>query len=158
MATTPLSNEGAGRKTEDGDGPPSVASPHAKNAKPSDLTSPLITSISWGRIKVHGIIEELKDAKVWPGGGRAWDWGETGTRHNPGIQLADVEELLEHGAQVVVLSRGMDERLRVADSVVKAIESRGVKVHVAETQAAVAIYNELGKEGIAVGALFHSTC
>jgi NAD(P)-dependent dehydrogenase (short-subunit alcohol dehydrogenase family) len=42
-----------------------------------------------------------------PGGGREWNWLETGTHHNPGIQIAEVEELLEHGAGVVVLSRGM---------------------------------------------------
>ena len=24
-----------------------------------------------------------KDFKLWPGGGRAWDWRETGTHHRP---------------------------------------------------------------------------
>jgi hypothetical protein len=54
-----------------------------------------------------------KDFKLYPGGGREWDWNETGTRHVPGIQPADVEELFAHGATVVVLSRGMDLRLHV---------------------------------------------
>ncbi|KAK4446056.1 NADH dehydrogenase 1 alpha subcomplex assembly factor 3 [Podospora aff. communis PSN243] len=143
-------------KADETNAPPSVEMPPAQIKGGERLTSPLITSISWGQIKIDGI-GELKDAKVWPGGGRAWDWGETGTRHSPGIQVADVEELLEHGAKVVVLSRGMDQRLGVLDSVVKEIESRGVSVHVAETRAAVAFYNELTKEA-AVGALFHSTC
>jgi len=35
-------------------------------------------------------------AKLFPGGLREWDWRETGTRHVPGIQHADVQELIEH--------------------------------------------------------------
>ena len=46
-----------------------------------------------------------KDFKLYRGGGRAWDWAETGTRHSPGIQPADVEELVARGATTVVLSR-----------------------------------------------------
>ena len=118
--------------------------------------SPRIERVSWGRIVVagHGA---FKDAKLFPGGARGWDWGETGTRHSPGIQSADVEELLEHGAQVVVLSRGMLLRLGVAASTLQELEARGVTAHVLSTKKAVALYNELaGTE--AVGGLFHSTC
>ena len=129
---------------------------HTQPSEPASSPSPLINSIAWGRIDVHGM-GEVKDVKLWPGGGRVWDWGETGTKHNPGIQIADVEELLSHGAQVVVLSRGMQERLGVADSVAEALEARGVTVHVAETRAAVAIYNGL-ISSVPVGGLFHSTC
>ena len=74
--------------------------------------SPRITHLSWGRIEVEGG-RSFKDAKLWPGGGRAWDWKETGTRHRPGVQPADVEELLAHGAEVVVLSKGILEALQV---------------------------------------------
>lgn len=118
--------------------------------------SPKITSIAWAKMNVD-VIGDVKDVKLWPGGGRAWDWGETGTRHSPGIQVADVEELIEHGATVVVLSCGMEERLGVPDSTVNALRARGIEVHVAETKAAVALYNELAKS-VAVGGLFHSTC
>nr|BFE73597.1 hypothetical protein GCM10020092_068980 [Actinoplanes digitatis] len=65
-----------------------------------------------GRIEVEGL-GVVKEAKLYPGGGREWDWSETGTRHSPGIQPADVEEILLHGATAVVLSRGMDLRLQV---------------------------------------------
>lgn len=78
--------------------------------------------------------------------------------HVPGIQPADVEELLEHGARVVVLSRGMDERLRVQDRTLARLEEAGAEVHVAETREAVRLYNRLRDEGRAVGGLFHSTC
>lgn len=118
--------------------------------------SPRIAGISWGRIEVE-VVGVVKDLKVWPGGGREWDWGETGTRHSPGVQVADVEELLDHGATVVVLSLGIDERLEVPDATVEALRARGVEVHVAQTEEAVELYNDLAGSA-AVGGLFHSTC
>src|SRR5499427_4765114 len=67
--------------------------------------SPRILDLSRGHMQVEGI-GTGKDFKLYPGGGRAWGWAETGTRHSPGIQPADVEELLAHGATSVVLSLG----------------------------------------------------
>jgi hypothetical protein len=78
------------------------------------VRSPQITHVSWGRLEVEGKAEPYKDAKLFPGGSRAWNWRETGTEHVPGIQPADVQELLAHGAKVVVLSRAMAECLRVS--------------------------------------------
>ena len=98
-----------------------------------------------------------KDMKLYPGGGREWDWTETGTSHSPGIQPADVQELVDRGATVVVLSRGMQERLEIDPGTVELLGKLGVRCHVAETSEAVRIYNELaGTES--VGGLFHSTC
>lgn len=120
------------------------------------MTSPEILAVSWGRLEVEGL-GVVKDLKAWPGGGREWDWGETGTRHSPGIQPADVEELLDAGAEHVVLSRGMEERLEVPQSTIDRLEAQGVTVHVAETSEAVELYNRL-RTTAAVGGLFHSTC
>jgi hypothetical protein len=99
-----------------------------------------------------------KDFKLWPGGGRAWDWRETGIQHVPGIQPADVQELLEKGCQTIVLSRGMLRRLQTCQETLDLLESRDIAVHVAETKKAVEIYNDLAQSGQAVGGLFHSTC
>ena len=118
--------------------------------------SPKILSIAWGRLEVEGLGVH-KDVKLHPGGGRAWDWRETGTRHVPGIQPADVLELLEHGATAIVLSRGMDLQLQVDPATLKLLDERAVAVHVAETREAVRLYNELAEAG-PVGGLFHSTC
>ena len=74
--------------------------------------SPRIAHISWGRVKVQGHLP-FKDAKVFPGGAREWDWRETGTHHRPGIQHPDVEELIAQGAVTVVLSKGIWERLQI---------------------------------------------
>jgi hypothetical protein len=72
-----------------------------------NVRSPRVTHVSWGRLLVEGKAAPLKDGKLYPGGARQWDWNETGTRHVPGIQPADVEELLAHGAKIVVLSKGI---------------------------------------------------
>ena len=119
-------------------------------------TSPRILHLSWGRLEVEGH-PPFKDAKLYPGGARAWDWRETGTRHTPGIQPADVQELLDHGARVVVLSKGMHERLGVCPQTLRFLEARGVAVHILQTEQAVRLYNRL-REREAVGGLFHSTC
>lgn len=118
--------------------------------------SPAITDLSWGRLEVAGDTR-YKDAKLYPGGSREWNWNETGTHHSPGIQPADVEELLNHGAGVVILSKGINERLQVMPETLHMLEERGVNVHVLQTEKAVERYNEL-RETEPVGALIHSTC
>jgi hypothetical protein len=100
---------------------------------------------------------EGKDFKLFPGGGRAWDWRETGTAHEPGIQPSDVQELLDHGATVIVLSRGMQRRLQTCPETLELLQSKGVAYHIEETATAVALYNAVA-ETEPVGGLFHSTC
>jgi hypothetical protein len=98
-----------------------------------------------------------KDFKLYPGGGRPWDWRETGTHHVPGIQPADVEELLDNGSRVIVLSKGMLCALHTDPRTLSMLKRTGVPVHVEETRKAVERYNRLA-ESEAVGGLFHSTC
>ena len=118
--------------------------------------SPRISHLSWGHIEVEGH-PPFKDAKIFPGGAREWDWRETGTRHVPGIQPADVQELIEHGARAVVLSRGIWERLQVCPETVAFLDKNGVEIEVLQTEAAAERFNEL-RENMPVGGLFHSTC
>jgi hypothetical protein len=119
--------------------------------------SPRIIRLEWGEMEVEGLAPG-RDMKLWPGGGREWDWRETGTHHVPGIQVADVEEVLEHGARTVVLTRGMQLVLQTCPETLEHLRTRGVPVHVVETRAAGRLYNELAEQGEAVGGLFHSTC
>jgi hypothetical protein len=116
----------------------------------------LIVAVEWGSIEVEGL-GLFKDVKVWPGGGREWDWRETGTRHRPGIQPADVVELLDHGATAIVLGTGMEAALGVSPDVVAELERKGIVVEVLVTPAAVDVYNAKAAHE-AVGGLFHSTC
>jgi hypothetical protein len=119
-------------------------------------TSPKVLRIAWGVVEVDGA-GVLKDAMLYPGGARAWDWSETGTRHQPGIQPADVAPLLDAGAAVIVLSRGMDLRLQVMPTTLELLAGRGIEAHVLETREAVRLYNSLAGL-VPVGALLHSTC
>lgn len=119
--------------------------------------SPRITHLSWGRMEVEGQDKPFKDAKIFPGGAREWNWKETGTQHVPGIQPADVEELLEHGATEVILSKGVYERLQVCPETMEMLKEKGISTHVLQTEKAVQLYNEL-REKKRVGGLFHSTC
>ncbi len=118
--------------------------------------SPRITHLRWGRLEIEGG-DVFKDAKLFPGGAGEWDWNETGTHHVPGIRPADVQELLEHGATVVVLSKGVYERLGVCAQTLAMLKNQGVAAHVLQTERAVELYNDL-REIEPVGGLFHSTC
>lgn len=119
--------------------------------------SPRITHLEWGEVRAEGLVP-ARDLKLWPGGGRAWDWRETGTHHVPGIQVADVKELLENGARTLILTRGMQLVLQTCPETLEYLSAQSVRVHVAETNEASRVYNELAKQGEAVGGLFHSTC
>lgn len=129
------------------------------NKTDGDVTarSPEITAASWGRVHVAGFDREFKDVKLYPGCAREWDWRETGTEHVPGIQVSDVAELVDGGAQVVVLSTGYRKRLRVTPEALAYLEERGVRHVVAHTETAVHEYNRLRRSEMA-GALIHSTC
>jgi hypothetical protein len=124
-----------------------------KNTDPS----PRIKSVSWGRLEVEGKAKPYKDAKLFPGGSRAWNWRETGTGHKPGIQIADAQELLDHGARMVVLSRGMAECLQVPQETLDFLKEHQICAHVLPTKEAVTLYNKLA-ETEPVGGLFHTTC
>jgi hypothetical protein len=121
--------------------------------------TPVVQDLSWGEVTVEeaGQMHQYRDAKLWPGGSRNWDWNETGTSHTPGIQVADVRELVENGADHVILSKGQNNRLQVKSETIDWLEQQGVEVDVMESNDAVQAYNNLaGDED--VGALIHSTC
>jgi hypothetical protein len=124
---------------------------------PEPTASPRVTHLSWGRIEVEGRHHSFKDAKLYPGGAREWNWRETGTEHSPGIQPADVEELLAHEVDVVVLATGVYQRLGVRPETLRVLANHQVDVHVLGTPQAVELYNELQSER-RVGALIHTTC
>jgi hypothetical protein len=90
-------------------------------------------------------------------GAREWNWDETGTRHDPGIQPGDVQELLDNGATTVILSKGVHERLKTHPATLDMLRQRGITVQVLQTEVAIEAYNAL-VDAEPVGALIHSTC
>jgi hypothetical protein len=124
---------------------------------PEDGRSPRVTDDGWGFVAVEGV-GRLRDAKLWPGGARGWDWNETGTHHRPGIQPADLAELLDHDPQIVILSRGRELRLETTPDALALLDDRGVEACQVETGEAIETYNRLAGEGRRVAALLHTTC
>ena len=86
-----------------------------------------------------------------------WNWNETGTAHEPGIQPADVAELLDHGATTIVLSKGMFNRLGICPQTLQLLEEHRIQTHALPTKQAVELYNRLC-ESDQVAGLFHTTC
>jgi hypothetical protein len=119
-----------------------------------------ITGLSWGQMEVQVGSEtyRFRDCKVWPGGAKEWDWRLTGTNHKPGIQPADIEEILERDVEVMILSRGQKLLLRTSPETEELLNSRGIEYHLEETKRAVELFNELTAQGKRVGGVFHSTC
>jgi hypothetical protein len=120
----------------------------------------VITDLAWGRMEVTlgGQVFHFRDCKVWPGGAVGWDWKETGTEHQPGVQPADIAEILEKGVEVLVVGIGVYSRLGVSPQTEQVLRMRAVELHELETKQAVALYNELVGQGRRVGGIFHSTC
>ncbi len=119
--------------------------------------SPRIISAGWGKMEVEQL-GKGKDFKLWPGGGRPWDWSEYGTGHVRGIQQGDIEELISHGCRLVILTTGRMKRLRVSEKLVDNLKDHSIDVIVTGTQKAIKLYNDYAARGMAVGGLFHSTC
>ncbi len=126
----------------------------------NDKNSSLITHLSWGNIEVEigGTRKHFKDCKVWPGGAVEWDWKQTGTHHRPGIQPADVQEILDQGIEILILSRGMQLRLEMSPPIERMLRARRIEYHFLETHQAVDLFNQLALAGDNVGGIFHTTC
>ncbi|CAF0903969.1 unnamed protein product [Didymodactylos carnosus] len=126
--------------------------------------SPQIKEISWGKVDIDSIGEVLgKNVQLYPGGASKWDWKESNTSHELGIQLADVQRLIDNKlCDVLVLSRGMEEQLQISEGVYDYFRTNGMKLnehyYIEQTEKAVEIYNQLSKRQRRVGALIHSTC
>ena len=123
----------------------------------NSLISPRILAFSWGTMEVEQI-GSGKDFKLWPGGGRPWDWSEYGTGHSRGIQQGDVQDLITNGCEVVVLTTGRLKRLKVPQTTVDTLKAQSIEVVVADTKKGIQLYNDFAAKGRAVGGLFHSTC
>ncbi len=126
------------------------------NVMKNKTISPKITSFSWGHLETSDG-NSFKDAKLFPGGSEEWDWNETGTQHVPGIQPADVQTLLDHDCEIIILSKGVNERLQTKEETKQMLEDRKLDYRILQTEEAISQYNDLA-ESKKVGALIHSTC
>ena len=123
------------------------------------MKPPKILNSDWGSIQIQNgnKVQQFKDVKLYPGGARAWDWTETGTHHQPGIQPADVQELVKHDAEYILLSKGRMERLQTANETKNWLEEHDISFEILETGKLIRRYNEL-RDSQKTGALIHTTC
>jgi len=120
------------------------------------MSSQRIDSIVWGTIRVGS--KNYKDVRMTPIDVQEWDWKKCDTQHDPGITPQEVQELLDTGADVIVLSKGMMEDLWVSWEALKLLSKSNADFIVTHTRNAVYLYNQYVDEGRKVAALIHSTC
>ena len=119
-----------------------------------------ISHISWGTIEITVNTEtfKFKDCKIWPGKAKEWDWRLTKTRHTPGIPPQDIDEILNEGVEIIILSKGMECMLNTCPETEQLLQSKNIEYYKAETTIAVNLFNEFSARGKNVGGIFHSTC
>ena len=107
--------------------------------------SPKIISAVWGKMEVEGY-SAGKDFILYPGGAEPWNWNDTGTTHEGGIQPQDIDKLLAKSAKKIVLTKGMTGRLRVSDAALKRLKDAGIEFMILNTDEAVEVYNRLAQD------------
>ena len=112
-----------------------------------------IESYSFGRIKIEGdiykkdlIISEGKITSPW--------WRKEG--HN--LQWEDLEEKIAGESEVLVVGTGAFGGMKEQQALREQIENSGLSLHVAKTEEAVNIFNDLSEQGKNVTGVFHLTC
>jgi len=112
-----------------------------------------VTNMVWGEVTASDG-NKYKDCIVRYDGSRIWNWNHDGTRHDPGITVKAIQNIMD--CDVIILSRGYQLVLKVTPEALAVLKSR--THHICQSQEAVILYNKLAKSGIRVGMLLHSTC
>lgn len=122
------------------------------------MSAPRIVGHNWGSISVsfRGTTVTFKDCILTPQSATEWDWNSDGTRHQPGITIRAVQQLLD--CDHIVLSRGRQMVLNVMPDTIQLLQNQGKQIYILRTQEAIDQYNMLVQHGVRVGGLFHSTC
>jgi hypothetical protein len=113
----------------------------------------------WGELELEGYGTLTHDVKLFPGGFKEWKWGDTLMRHQSGIRIADVQDLLDEGCTTIILAMGYESRVQVHDETLPFLESKEIQVYVLENKLAIKMYNNVLEQGRAdVGMMFHLKC
>ncbi len=104
---------------------------------------------------------EFKDCKVWPGHCEEWNWNLTGTRHVPGIQVTDLQDMATK-VDYLILTSGYRGALKTKSETLDYLDYcrkyNGLIFFNMLTPEGVNLYNRLSAVGKKVGILVHSTC
>lgn len=97
----------------------------------------MINSIRFGQIEINGKKYDKDVIVQGDGTVRNW-WRKEGSR----LSLADLDDLLKSNPKRVIIGNGMYRYLSVLPNVRAAIESRGVKLDVLQSEKAVEEFNK----------------
>lgn len=103
-------------------------------------------------------MHHFRDCKIRPYGASEWRWEETGNHHVPGIQPADIRDILADHPDVMILTRGILLRLKICPEAEELLNMSGVERYFTETRRAVRLYNRLADQGKRIGGVFRTTC
>jgi len=114
---------------------------------------PEIEDYRFGKVRVSGK-EYRKDVIILPDGKvRSW-WRKEGHR----LCLEDLEDVIQHSPEVIVIGTGAYGIMRVPEEVIKELSKRGIRIVVKKTRDACDHFNELIKTEKRVAAALHLTC
>lgn len=123
-----------------------------------DLPSKTL-DVTWGDVKYGNW--RGKDLLLTGKEPNNWDWQVNGTKHNPGIVLEDVTQNLRRDTKIILLTRGMDNALKISPELNRWTHdnSRKYDIYIGNTKDIAEFYNSLSdKEKEQTLLLLHSTC
>lgn len=98
-----------------------------------------IDSIKWGEVVIDGV--KYKDAVISDKSVYDWDWRNDGTRHNPGITVKAVEQIINN--DVIILTMVFDRKLRITNETLCKIN--GKIVHIIPTDQFYEVYKSISE-------------
>jgi hypothetical protein len=121
---------------------------------------PIITKAKWGELVIsyNNIDTILKDAIVWNGGVKKWNWSKSNTHHSPGIQLKEIYNFVKYYDStdfLLILSTGFKNVLQVDQKTIDWLDNKLIDYKILSTYDAIELYNNSKGN---VCALIHSTC
>ena len=115
-------------------------------------TTPEIQAYRFGRIEIDDAVYD-RDVVIFPDRVRS-NWRRS-DGHN--LELGDLDEVLQAEPEVIILGRGLFERLMIPEDVRSSIEARGIELLMQQTKRACKTYNNLRGRKRVIAAL-HLSC
>lgn len=112
-----------------------------------------IDEYQFGRIVIDGQAY-AQDVIIFPDRVQGSWWRRDGHL----LHIDDLDSILEHPPGVLVIGQGFSGFMRVPDTVVAELQGRGIKLHIADSREAVALYNRLAESTQDIAAAIHLTC
>ncbi|MDK9698558.1 MAG: MTH938/NDUFAF3 family protein [bacterium] len=102
----------------------------------------MIESLKFGKLTIDGKVYE-NDVAIFPSGEiKPW-WRKEGSR----CTMDDLEEVLKSGAKRIIIGNGLYRMMGIVPTVRAAIESKGLKLDIYQSEQAVTEFNKSQKDG-----------